>query len=182
LKRQKQNNSKEKKVMKKLTILFIAAALLGLAGMSMAQNDPNHTVTINVASISAVDVSTDIIMNITTADAGQDPDPATNSDAVLSWTANGGGSAPPTKEIQAAITAGTLGTLTLEVVALITTQTGSGTAVEEAEFALSGTAAPIVSSVEKTRGSATLTYTATADVDADIDATVVTVTYSIVES
>ena len=75
--------------MKKLTILFVAVALLGLTGGLMAAN--NHIVNITVNAINQISVTGTVDLVIGTATAGSEPEVDTDNSAILAWTTNGSG-------------------------------------------------------------------------------------------
>jgi hypothetical protein len=163
--------------MKKLTILFVAVALLGLAGMSLAQSD-GHQVTVSVASISVIDVDdAAVTLTIDAATPGADPDDADPATSSLTWTANG--SATIDKEIDVKMNAD-ISEVSLKVEA--SGAIAHGTPSYASQVTISTTDQPLITAVNKTRGTCTLTYNASATVDADIADYTRTVTYTIIES
>ena len=77
--------------MKKLSILFVAVALLGFAGASMAQAQHNLVVTVSNKSEIALSSSGDVSLVLATATAGTNAITGTAAGPDLLWTANGSG-------------------------------------------------------------------------------------------
>jgi hypothetical protein len=158
--------------MKKLTILFVAVALLGLTGGLMAQA---HVVTIQVQAIGQVAVDQDVTLTINTAVAGSEPTSDTDGTSALSWTVNGNTNRKITVK-ESGLPADV--TLNVEAGTINKWGTGDPTGVVGG-VDLTGTDQDFMTTVGKSRGNTDLNYTATATVDADVDDTDVTVTYTV---
>jgi hypothetical protein len=178
-KKSKTQQIKERKVMKKLSVLFIAVALLGMAGMSMAQANDNHTVTVVVAGISAINVDNDLTLTINAATAGSEPDAVSNSTTCnLLWTQNG----PTSRKIQVKAGAALPTGVTLSVLAQGIVKVGSGSPTAAGTVALSATDQDFLTTVTKSAGTCDLNYTADGDMDAAVQSNAITVTYTIINT
>jgi hypothetical protein len=179
LKRQKQNNSKEKKVMKKLSVLFVAIALLGLAGGVIAQTD--HEVRIVISGTHVLSVVGSPVLTIDTATPGQDLDNSNaDNSTVLTWTSN---AAVGSRQIKVQALDAIPANVTLAVNANTLHQDGGsnpGPTLGSVAAISSTIADPIVTDAGKFYGSCNLEYQATATVDATITAGAdITVQYTI---
>jgi hypothetical protein len=130
-----------------VVIIILCAASTGLA----ADND-NHQVTVTVNVINELAVAGgNIVLTITTATPGLDPDDATDATTSLDWTTNDTG-----KKITAA-TDNAAPTFTLKVNA-----TGVTGGTSAGQITLTTVATDYVTGVATTIGGCTSTYTASA--------------------
>jgi hypothetical protein len=165
--------------MKKLSILFIAVALLGLTGALMAQANDNHTVTVVVSAISAINVDNDLTLTINAATAGSEPDAVSNSTTCnLFWTQNGATSRKIQVKAGAALPTG----VTLSVLAQGIVKVGSGAPTAAGTVNLTASDQDFLTTVHKSAGTCDLNYTADADMDAAVQSNAITVTYTIINT
>ena len=152
-----------------VSIVVCALLAAALASAAMAGQSASHTVTVQVNAINELALTGgNITLTISTATAGQQPDPATNSTCTLAWTAN---------QANRKITVATsLLTQNFTLKALAQSVTG-GTAAPE--VTLSNTAADFVTGVSRTTGGCTLRYTASATAAQGTGSDVHTVTYTL---
>jgi len=154
-----------------LVLRLIAGAVLAavLALPASAGQSASHTVTVRVNAISELTLTGgDTTLTLSTATAGRQPDPATNTDCTLAWTAN------PTNIRITVATNLVSPTFTLNVVA----QSVTG-GIAAPEVTLGNTAADLVTGVSRTTGSCTLRYTASATAVQGTGSDVHTVTYTL---
>jgi hypothetical protein len=156
--------------MKKLTIILVAVALLGLTGGLMAAN--NHTVNVNVNAINQIAVSGAVTLTISTATAGSEPDNAVDNTATLAWTTNGSG-----KTIAANCGTNMPAGVTLSVTE--NAKSGGSGSPTFGTVTLTGTNQTLVATADKMTYTGTLRYTATATAAAGEQTLVKTVTYTI---
>jgi hypothetical protein len=135
----------------------------------MAAQTASHTVTVQVNAINELALTGgNITLTVSTATAGQQPDPVTNSTCTLAWTSN-----QATRKITVATNLATQN-FTLKVLAQSVT---GGTAAPEAT--VTNTAADLVTGVSRTTGGCTLRYTASATAAQGTGSDVHTVTYTL---
>ncbi len=151
-----------------MCVAFAAA----LASAAMAAQTASHTVTVQVNAINELGLTGgDITLTISTATAGQEPDPATNTACTLAWTTN-----QADRKITVATNLASP-TFTLKVLA----QSVSGGSAAP-EVTLTNTATDFVTGVAKTIGGCTLGYTASATAAQGTGSDVHTVTYTLTNS
>jgi hypothetical protein len=159
--------------MKKLTILLVAAALLGLTGGLAAADNSSHTVNVTVSAINQIVVSGTVGLTISTATAGSEPDNAVDNSATLAWTTNGSGKTIAVK-CDVAFPAG----VTLSVTQNAKTG-GSGTP-SFGTVSLTASDQTLVATADKMTYTGTLRYTATATAAAGTQTLSKTVTYTVI--
>jgi hypothetical protein len=151
-----------------MCVVFAAA----LASAAMAGPTASHTVTVQVNAINELGLTGgNITLTISTATAGQEPDPATNTACTLAWTTN---------QANRKITVATnLASPTFTLKVLAQSVTGGSAAPE---VTLTNTATDFVTGVAKTIGGCTLGYTASATAAQGTGSDVHTVTYTLTNS
>ena len=153
-----------------LATLVGIVLILGLATFALGADNANHTVTVTVNAINEVAITGgNITLTISSASAGADPNPVTNSACGLEWTTN-----EATKKITAASDQATP-SFTLKVLAQALT---GGTAAAEATLS-NTTARDVVTGISTTTGGCTLRYTGQATAAQGTGTVVHTVTYTI---
>jgi len=137
-----------RKFLSLIAILFVLCA----ASVGLAADNDNHQVTVTVNVINELAITGgNIVLTISTATPGAEPDDATDATTSLDWTTNDTG-----KKITAA-TDNAGATFTLQVNA-----TGVTGGTSAGQITLSTTPADYVTGIATTVGGCTSTYTASA--------------------
>ena len=150
--------------------LAVCATLAAvLASAAPAGQSASHTVTVQVNAITELTLTGgDVTLTTATATAGQEPDPAANTDCALAWTAT-----PADMRITVATSLASP-MFTLKVLAQNVT---GGSAAPE--VTLSNAAADFITGAGKTTGGCALRYTAAATAAQGTGSDVHTVTYTL---
>jgi len=143
--------------------------IFGCSGLATASNTANHTVTVHVDAINEVAITGgDITLTINSANAGSQPNDATNATCHLEWTTNEANKKITVQSDQAAPT------FTLKVIA---TGVSGGTAAPQ--VTVSNVAQDFVTGVATTVGNCTLSYTGSATAAQGTGEDVHVVTYTL---
>jgi hypothetical protein len=159
--------------MKAIIKLIAVVAFVFLMSCPLwATNSDSHNVTVAISAINEVNVSGPITMTISTATAGQQPDPVQDATSTLDYTTN----SATNKKITAGYTVADDAGITLE--ATVTSTSGNSEGIQT----LGTVAVDVITFLSQcVDAGETITYDATATVDALVGNHVFTVTYTMVD-